>query len=547
MKIVLAQINPVVGSLAFNAQKICSYIEKAKSQEVDFILFPEMALIGYPPEDLLLLPSFIEAAERYLHPIIDCSQNICVIVGTVRENREKGEKRLFNTAAIIENKKLIGFQDKSLLPDYDVFSERRYFEPNASFKIWTLKGKKVAVTICEDIWQHAEAVEYSSYPCDPISEFKKMKPDLLLNLSASPYYQKRHETRLKVCAKAAKTLSCPVLFCNQIGGNDSLIFDGYSFYFDASGNLLDHAKPFEEDFLLIDLKKKMEPITLAPQCIEDLFCALVLGIRDYFQKQGFTKACLGLSGGIDSAIVACLAVEAIGKENVLALFLPSRYTAKESGTDSRKLVANLGISLKEISIEKPFESFLEILAPHFTGMPYGVAEENLQARIRGILLMAFSNKFSYLVLGTGNKSEMAMGYSTLYGDMCGGLAVLNDVSKEQVYALAHFINRKAEIIPKRIIERAPSAELKPNQKDTDSLPEYPIVDFVLTNYVEEHRSPEEIAQKGQLPLPLVKELVRKIHLNEYKRRQSPPGLRVTKKAFTVGRRFPIVQQWNICP
>lgn len=545
MRIILAQINPIVGSLAYNIQKICSCIDQAKKQKADLIVFPEMALIGYPPEDLLLLPSFIQAVQKGLQQVIDHSQGIAVVLGTVRENLEKGEKRLHNTAAIFEDGKWIGYQDKSLLPDYDVFSERRYFEPAHSSRLWTLRGQSVAITICEDIWQHAEAVEYSWYPLDPILELKAKKPAFVLNLSASPFYQGRQSTRLNVCKKTAQTLSCPVFLCNQVGGNDSLIFDGCSLYVNASGELLAYGKAFEEDLLCVDLEKKTPPLQLPSSSVEELYRALVLGIRDYFQKQGFVKATFGLSGGVDSVVVACLAVEALGKENVLALFMPSRYTREESVIDSQKVAQNLGISLKEISIEKPFQCFLDLLSPHFKGVEQGVAEENLQARIRGTLLMAFSNKFSYLVLSTGNKSEMAMGYATLYGDMCGGLAVLNDVTKDQVYALAHYINEKDEKIPKRVIERPPSAELRDHQKDTDSLPDYSIVDKVLRGYVEQHLSPEEIAEKHKLPISLVKELVRKIHLNEYKRRQAPPGLRVTKKAFTVGRRFPIVQHWNI--
>lgn len=546
MKVAVAQINPIVGALKENARKICSYIHQAKFEKADILLFSEMALIGYPPEDLLLLPSFVKAAAQALKEIIACSKGITVILGTVRENSEIGEKRLFNTAAVIEDGKLLGFQDKSLLPDYDVFSERRYFEPASEIKIWPIKNKKVAITICEDIWQHAEAVEYSFYPVDPVRQLEKKGPvDLLLNLSASPYYQFRNKTRLKVCSKAAKTLGCPAFFCNQVGGNDSLIFDGNSLYVNSQGELLAFGKSFEEDFFVVDVEKKLPPLKLTDTPTEDLFNALILGLRDYFGKQGFKKACLGLSGGIDSAVVACLAEKAFGKENVLGLFMPSRFTSEESGTDSRQLAANLGIGFKEISIEKPFESYLEILGPHFTGTPLDVTEENLQARIRGMILMAFSNKFHYLVLGTGNKSELAMGYATLYGDMCGGLAVLSDVSKQQVYALARLLNKEGEKIPQRIIDRPPSAELRLNQKDTDSLPEYSIVDVVLEGYVESHLSLETIAERNQIPLPLVKELVRKIHLNEYKRRQAPPGLRVTKKAFTVGRRFPIVQHWNI--
>lgn len=545
MRIALAQINPVVGALAQNKKKIIEWILRARSQKAELVVFPEMALCGYPPEDLLLLPSFIEAMNQELQEIIRETKGITAIVGCIRTNPYGGEKGLYNTAALIQDGELIGFQDKSLLPAYDVFSERRYFEPAARTDVWTLVNRRVAVTICEDIWQHAGAVEYSTYPKDPVLELKEQAPDFLINLSASPYYMKRHQTRMHVCAAAASTLNCPVLLCNQVGGNDSLIFDGYSLCLDKQGGLIRYGKGFEEELILVDLEKPHPLCTLNIDPEEDLYRALVLGVRDYFHKQGFVKACLGLSGGIDSSVVACIAAEALGHENVLALTLPSRYSSESSVQDSFQLSEQLGIACQEISIEAPFQCFLDTLEPHFQGLPLDATEENLQARIRGVILMAFSNKLGYLLLSTGNKSEMAMGYATLYGDMCGGLGVLNDVTKEQVYRLARWINREKEIIPQSVIEKPPSAELRPNQKDSDSLPDYPIVDLVLKEYVEEHRSPEMIAKTHHLPQTLVYELVRKIHLNEYKRRQAPPGLRVTKKAFTVGRRFPIVQKWNV--
>lgn len=547
MRIALAQINPVIGALTRNRKKIVEWIARAHSQKADLIIFPEMALCGYPPDDLLLLPSFLEAMKKELQEVIRASKGITVIVGFVRVNPYGGEKGLYNAAALIQDGELIGFQDKSLLPDYDVFSERRYFEPAARTDVWSLMNKRVAVTICEDIWQHAEAVEYSTYPKDPILELKEQAPDFLVNLSASPYYMRRHQTRLRVLSAAAKTLNCPVLFCNQVGGNDSLIFDGYSMCVDSQGALVQYGKGFEEDLILFDLEKAYTPCALTINPEEDLFRALVLGVRDYFHKLGFTKACLGLSGGVDSSVVACIAANALGPENILALTLPSRYSSESSIKDAYLLSERLGIAIKEISIEAPFQCFLDLLEPHFEGLSPDVTEENLQARVRAVILMAFSNKLGYLLLSTGNKSEMAMGYSTLYGDMCGGLSVLTDVTKEQVYLLARWINREREVIPSFVIERPPSAELRPNQKDSDSLPDYQIVDLVLKEYVEEHRSPEAIAKMHHLPLPLVKELVRKIHLNEYKRRQAPPGLRVTKKAFSVGRRFPIAQTWNMEP
>lgn len=537
-------MNPIIGALAYNREKIIEMIDRARKQRAELVIFSEMALCGYPPQDLLLLPAFIEAMEQELDKVREACYEIAAIVGSVRVNSNRGEKGLFNTAALIENGKIIGFQDKTLLPDYDVFSERRYFDAAHEVHVWNLCGKRVAVTICEDIWQHSGAVEYATYQMDPVLELKGEKPDFLVNLSASPFQEKRHETRLHVCQAVASYLNCPVLYCNQVGGNDSLIFDGYSLYVDRHQQLLQYGKGFEEDLLIVDLDKTYPPSTVAIQPVEDLFQALVLGVRDYFHKLGFSKACFGLSGGIDSAVVACIAVEALGRENILALSLPSRYTSAQSCEDAEKVAKNLKIRLEKISIDALFQLYLETLAPYFKETEQDHTEENLQARIRGMILMAFSNKFGYLTLGTGNKSEMAMGYSTLYGDMCGGLGVLGDVTKQQVYALARWINRKQEIIPQSTLTKAPSAELAKNQKDSDTLPEYFIIDTVLKEYVEEHHSPQKIAQMSSFSLPLAKDLVRRIHINEYKRQQAPPVLRVTKKAFTVGRRFPIVQRWN---
>ncbi|NDE82679.1 MAG: NAD+ synthase, partial [Chlamydiia bacterium] len=460
-----------------------------------------------------------------------------------RKNPQPGEKPLLNSAAVIENGRLIGFQDKWLLPTYDVFDERRYFEPGTKTQIWEYKGVKYGITICEDIWGHAGCVDLTHYGHDPIRALKAHYPDVLLNLSASPYHYEKPDTRAYVCAQAAKTLGCPILLCCQVGGNDQLVFDGYSMYVDKDGQLGQIAKGFEEDQLIIDLSQKGNAGSLRYDPLHDLYSALVLGVKDYFYKSGFKKACLGLSGGIDSALVACIAVEALGKENVVAIAMPSRFSSIESLQDARSLALNLGITLEEVSIEMPFQSFLDLLGPYFENRVADVTEENLQARIRGMILMAFSNKFGYVVLSTGNKSELAMGYCTLYGDMCGGLSVISDVVKTQVYTLSRWINRDREIIPVSTIDKPPSAELKLNQKDTDSLPEYDIVDKVLQGYIEDYLSPEETATKYQLSLELVLDLVKRIHKAEYKRRQAPPGIRVSKKAFPVGRRYPIVQKW----
>ena len=542
MKIIMLQMNPIVGDVKGNARRIIQSIQRAKEKGAELVLTPELALTGYPPEDFLLLPHFIEAVSDCLDEIIQATEGIIVILGLPRHNPNKGEKILYNSAAIIHDRTLVGFYDKILLPTYDVFDERRYFEPGEKIPIWDLNGKKIAITICEDLWQHSGSIRPTHYQRDPVLEIKDLHPDLLLNLSASPYSIDKFRARVDVCRNAAATLQCPILWCNQVGGNDSLIFDGYSLYVE-SHEVLQCAKGFQEDEFWIDTDKNYCLLSEEPSMLNDLYEALVLGTRDYFKKLGFKKACFGLSGGIDSSLVACIAVDALGADHVLAIAMPSRYSSPESLRDAELLAQRLGIECKTISIEAPFESYLELLAPHFEGKERDVTEENLQARIRGMLLMSFSNKFGYIVLSTGNKSELALGYSTLYGDMCGGLAVIGDLTKGQVYALSNWINRNGEIIPAYVIRRAPSAELRPDQKDSDSLPEYDVVDEVLQAYVEEHASPEQIAERFDYPLALVQGLIKRIHQNEYKRRQAPPCLRVSEKAFSVGRRFPIAQRW----
>ncbi|MBS3904611.1 MAG: NAD+ synthase [Simkania sp.] len=543
MRVLVAQLNPTVGDLERNTQKIIEALDRARSKGSDIVLFPELTICGYPPEDLVLHSSFIDAMEMCLERIIQASYGLVVLVGLVRRNPYSGAKPLLNSVAVIEDGKLLGFQDKMLLPTYDVFDERRYFEPGTTIHPWILKGKKVGVIICEDIWQHAGYTGGTRYPCDPVLELQPHRIELLLNLSASPYQFQKPDVRVNVCSKAAQTLHCPVILCCQAGANDQLVFDGYSVYVDAQGKLRQLGKGFEEDDMVVDLNAPASACPFQYDPLQDLYKALVIGVRDYFHKSGFHKACLGLSGGIDSALVACIAKEALGKENVLCINMPSRYSSKEAIADAKQLAENLGVAYKQISIEEPFEDYLELLKPFFLGKEADVTEENLQARIRGMLLMAISNKLGYIVISTGNKSEMGMGYCTLYGDLAGGLAAISDVTKTQVYAIARWINRDKEIIPQGIIDRAPSAELRPGQKDSDSLPSYDIVDAVLQGYVEDYLSPQEISQRYKLPIELVIDLVKRIHRAEYKRRQAPPGIRVTKKAFRVGRRYPIVQGW----
>lgn len=544
MRVMVAQMNSTVGDLKGNSKKILEAVARARKGGVDAVVFPEMALCGYPPEDLLLHPSFIEAVESALVPIIAKSAGLTLFVGMVRKDPQgKGEKRLLNSVAVIQDGALLGFADKQLLPTYDVFDERRYFEPGKKSALFSCKGKRVGVLICEDMWGHAGAVEETSYFSDPVEALKEQKIDLLINVSASPYQLHKPKVRFAVAAKSAQTLKCPVVFCCTVGANDQLVFDGYSFCVDEKGALCHVAKGFEEEDLLIDLEKLPAAVNFAYDPIENLYKALVLGVRDYLHKSGFKKGCLGLSGGVDSALVACLAVEALGKENVLALLMPSPYSSKGSVPDAQLLADRLGIKTLLIPIDKPFSLFLEMLEPLFEGKAFDTTEENMQARIRALILMAISNKFGHIVLSTGNKSELGMGYCTLYGDMCGGLGVISDVTKKQVYELCAYINRKGEIVPQVILDKAPSAELKPNQKDTDSLPPYDIVDAVVQSYVEQYHAAEQIAKERKIPLPLVEELVRKIHRAEYKRWQAAPGIRVSPKAFRSGRRYPIVQKW----
>jgi NAD+ synthase (glutamine-hydrolysing) len=540
MHVLLAQINPAVGDLEGNTQLILQAIANGRAHKADLILFPELALSGYPPEDFLLLPHFLQAVMQKLDQIVQASKDLAVVVGLPRQSIEHSEKALHNSAAVIFDGKLLGFQDKVLLPTYDVFDERRYFEPGGPLPIWEIRGKRVAITICEDLWQ--TFIKTTRYRRNPILELKAQKPDLMLNLSASPYSLNKFDLRLQVCLDAAKTLHCPVLWCNQVGGNDSLIFDGYSLYVQPNGSV-QCAPGFIEKEWLINLNQTSYASHLERDALQDLYQALVLGVRDYFHKLGFKKACLGLSGGIDSALVACIAAEALGSQNVLGVAMPSRFSSLESTRDAKLLAHTLSMEYQEISIEPAFESYLEMLQPVFKDLANDVTEENLQARVRGTLLMALSNKLGHVVLSTGNKSELAMGYSTLYGDMVGGLAVINDLTKQHVYALAKWINRTQEIIPWHTIEREPSAELRENQRDSDSLPPYDMIDAVVCAYLEDHLSPQQIAAQFNYSLSDVNGLIKRIHQNEYKRRQAPPGLRVSEKAFSVGRRFPIVQRW----
>lgn len=544
MKLLAAQVNPTVGDLDGNAAKVLAALKRAKEKNADLILFPELVLSGYFPDDLLLDPSYIEAIWQKLQEIVPHTKGLFAAIGLPRLNPLKKEKPLYNSVAICIDGKIAGFKNKTLLPTYDVFHERRYFESDPEQPIWEYKGYKIGVTICEDAWQHTGTVGYTDYCIDPVLELKKKKPDLVLNCSASPYYYKRTDTRQSVFQAVSKTLQCPLILCNQVGVNDQLVFDGHSLYINEKAELVSIAKGFVEDDLLVDLESKSAPCKLPENGIKDLYSALVLGVRDYFQKQGFTKAILGLSGGIDSTVTACIAVDALGASNVLALNLPSRHSSKGSVDDSEKLAQNLKIELKNISIDSLYQSYLDLLEPSFKKKPFDLTEENLQSRIRAMILMSFSNKFGHILLTTGDKSEMAMGFTTLYGDMAGGLGVLHDVTKTHVYQLARFINREKEIIPKEILDKPPSPELRDNQVASDTLPKYEILDPIIEDYIEERLSPEEIAKKRKQPLEFVEKLIHLMHAAEYKRRQTPISIRVTQKAFNKGRIVPIVQKWK---
>lgn len=542
MKIAIAQINPTLGALNKNAEKILTFGERAEAKKADLVVFPELALTGYPPEDLLSLPHFISQVETTLEMIQKKMGNIPLLFGLPRRHFQMGSKPLFNSAVLVERGKLPLYFDKMLLPNYDVFSELRYFEPGKNIRTFECRGKKIGVTICEDIW--GDFVDKTDYREDPLEELKKEEGlDVVINLSASPYSYGKISLRHTIVKEAVKKLQVPFFLCNQVGGNDGLIFDGGSFILNKKGNFQAIAKPFEEDLIFGALEEKKEVVFPKMEKGDELLLALTLGLRDYFQKTGAKKACLGISGGIDSAVVASIAKEALGKENVVGISLPSRFTSKSSREDAKELAKNLDIEFQELSIEPGFESLLSTLQDSFKGKEFDIAEENMQSRLRAILIMAIANKHGYYALATGNKSEAAVGYTTLYGDAVGAISVIGDLSKGEVYEVARAINRKSSSIPISILKKAPTAELRHGQKDSDTLPDYPILDAMVKAYVEEEKSLEEAAEIAGCSITLAQDIVRKIHLSEYKRRQIPFSLRVSSKAFLFGRRFPIAQGW----
>lgn len=548
MKIALAQINPIVGDLKGNGEKIIDYARRARAQGVDLAIFPECCVIGYPPQDLVENPLFLEAAQHAVEWVAaEVPQDMGIILGAPVPNHEKVGKRLFNAAFVYEGGKRIGEMHKTLLPTYDVFDEYRHFEPTPERHLIEWRGLKLGLHICEDLWNNQAEAAFYMYHVNPVDELGLLGADLFINISASPFALNKHQERTDLIAEACQEHGIPYVFVNQVGANTEIIFDGDSRVQAADGTPILCAPQFEEALLIWDTEATYPPCTWKSSEIQNLHDALVLGIRDYFYKTGaFTKALIGLSGGIDSAVTCALAVEALGPDKVVGVTMPSKYSSTGSVDDSLALAENLGITFQNIAIKPAVAAFDEMLNNAFAETQPGIAEENIQARTRGVTLMALSNKFGYLLLTTGNKSEMAVGYATLYGDTNGGLAVLADVLKTRVYQLAEYINERAgrEVIPQNTITKPPSAELRPDQKDEDSLPPYEVLDEILRLYIEEQQELDAIVDTTGFDHALVHNILRQVDRNEYKRRQVPPGLRVTMKAFGIGRRLPIVMRWD---
>jgi NAD+ synthase (glutamine-hydrolysing) len=572
MKIALAQQNYHIGNFEENTRKIIEGIDWAKQQSADLVVFSELCVCGYPPRDFLEFKDFINKCYESVDIIKEHADNIAVLIGSPAINPAKEGKDLFNTVFLLHEKKIKAEIHKTLLPNYDVFDEYRYFEPAFEWNIMEFKGKKLAVTICEDIWNMGDNPLYRITPMEKLMPYN---PDVMINLSASPYNYAQDIVRNSIVRAHVLKYKMPMLYCNTVGSQTEIVFDGGSLVYDINGNKVKEMKYFEEDYQVFELEElsKKSESSKAPSPLgegvggevffsaadvgtgndtikyltneknmDEIYRALILGIRDYFFKMDFTKAILGSSGGIDSAVTQALAVAALGKENVRAILMPSQYSSTHSVNDAEQLSKNLGNPYDIVPIKNIYESFLTELKPIYKNLPFGLAEENIQARTRGNLLMAIANKFGYILLNTSNKSELATGYGTLYGDMAGGLSVLGDVYKTQVHALAKYINKQKEIIPENIITKAPSAELRPDQKDSDSLPEYDTLDRVLYEYIELRKGPKEIIEKG-FDKPLVNRVLKLVNTNEYKRNQFCPIIRISCKAFGIGRRVPIVGKY----
>jgi NAD+ synthase (glutamine-hydrolysing) len=541
MKLALCQTNPIIGDFDYNISLIMHGVKRAKEEGCSLAIFPELSLLGYPPRDLLEKPAFVEENLTRLEHFAAQVRDIQVLCGFVNKNPRKTGKPLINSAALIKDGHIVGKGGKRLLPTYDVFDESRYFEPADESLIFEWKGKRLGVTICEDIWNFGDFEGVPSYQENPVSELVDRGLDILINMSASPYTLGKAHQRMDMLKNISSQYAIPTVYCNQVGGNDDLLFDGLSMVVDKKARLILVGKEFESDHLIWDTEREYEALNDPWQEEEaSLLKGLVTGTRDYASKCGFENVLVGLSGGVDSTLVAVIAQMAMGAEKVTGMSMPSPYTSDMSKEDARALAANLGVRFKEIPIHDIYRSYKASLAPVFEGLEEDVTEENIQARIRGNLLMALSNKFNALLLTTGNKSEIATGYCTLYGDMSGGLAVLSDVPKTMCYRLARYINRDREIIPDRVLRRAPSAELKPDQTDQDILPPYEVLDDILKAAVEKNLPFDDIVALGHEP-GVVRDVLRRVVVNEYKRRQAPPGLKVTSKAFGYGRRYPIAR------
>jgi NAD+ synthetase len=547
LKITLIQLNPIIGDFNYNCEKIIRYARQAATAGSDLAVLPELAVSGYPPLDLLERRSFIDDHESAVEKLIDELPAIPVMFGCFERSGQSTGKPLYNSVVVADNGRIVHKTRKQLLPEYDVFDENRYFEPGPPGEPFSWHGLTIGVTVCEDIWHYA----VDEYPSRPVADLharalQEGRPlDLLINVSASPYHRGKTRVRQSIFSSLTSQYGIPFIYVNQVGGQDSLLFDGASLALDGTGKTIARAAHFKEDMVVVDTEQWSGEITTTrePEEVELVHDALVMGIRDYVTKSGFSRAVLGLSGGIDSALTAALAVRALGAENVLGVALPSPYSSKESLEDAEALARGCGCRFEILPIADLFEGYRTSLDGLFAGREEDVTEQNIQARIRGNLLMALSNKFDHLLLTTGNKSEMAVGYCTLYGDMSGGLAVISDVPKQLVYDLARFINGSGDIIPSRILEKPPSAELKPDQRDQDDLPPYELLDQILELYLEEGCGREEIVRRGFDP-EVVDDIVRRIRVNEYKRKQAPMGLKVTSKAFGFGRRLPNVQNYR---
>ncbi len=561
MKIALAQINPTVGDIAGNADKISRCIARARAQDATLVVFPELAIIGYPPKDLLLKPAVINQCVQAIHALAASCTDIAALIGYPCPSDEDQGRSLYNAAALCHGGRVAHRFVKTLLPTYDVFDERRYFEPGTQPQVATLDGVRIGVSICEDLWNDAELLPRRLYHEDPIQALAKDGAQVLINCSASPFVIGKHAFRLQLLGAAAKRHQLPIVFCNQFGGNDELVFDGNSCVLAADAGVLGHAKDFESDLLVVDVPMGQEQATpgqrveTAQEGIASAYHALVLGLGDYCRKCGFKSIVLGLSGGIDSALCAALAAAALGAENVIGVAMPSRYSSEGSLADARELAERLKIRFSTVPINDAHEAFERMLGPHLEGLPADATEENVQARTRGVILMALSNKLGAMLVSTGNKSELAVGYCTLYGDMAGGLAVLSDVPKTLVYELAKWINdspdsplrkhHNGSVIPESSITKPPSAELRPDQTDQDSLPPYDVLDQIIERYVEQEQSTGQIIEAMPAAgADTIRRIVRLIDLNEYKRKQAAPGLKITGRAFGFGRRMPIAQRYE---